>query len=300
MHRFNHAMAKAVEEALKRLLSEKHLYQNVEPETGFIQNVAENVFADANKRTGITVASLIARPTLEEVIRQGGDIMDHAWLAYYHGVQKSTGQIHTTGSAGNPIQFQLPTIMTFCDHCKERWPFNPVPDESSCVIADNVNQSYCLTYQCQTCKRPPIRFLVRREGRRLRLCGRDPLEVLPISRVLPKSPGKYFSDATIAHHAGQTLAGIFLLRVFIEQYWQTTLAVRELVNKNIRATGDEQGTEYQKTLPEDFKSRFPSLSDIYGKLSAAMHTATADATLFEDSCSQIVEHFEARRMFKLD
>jgi lysozyme family protein len=34
MHEFTHAMAKAVEDAIKRLLSEKHLYQYVEPDLG--------------------------------------------------------------------------------------------------------------------------------------------------------------------------------------------------------------------------------------------------------------------------
>jgi hypothetical protein len=53
------------------------------------------------------------------------------------------------------------------------------------------------------------------------------------------------------------------------------------------------------TLPDDFKNRFPSLYGICWKLSAAMHEAMAVEALFEDSCAQIIAHFDARRGFKL-
>jgi len=96
----------------------------------------------------------------------------------------------------------------------------------------------------------------------------------------------------------QTLAGLFLLRVFIEQFWKTVPAVRELILKQSKATGDEQGDAYQSTLPQDFKSRFPSLKEVYGKLSAAIHLADENAALFDDSCSKIEKHFEARRLFE--
>jgi hypothetical protein len=72
-----------------------------------------------------------------------------------------------------------------------------------------------------------------------------------------------------------------------------------VIKQQPRATGDEQGEAYQATLPTDFKSRFPSLSDIYGRLSVAMHKADADAALFEECCAKVVKHFEARRLFDL-
>ena len=98
---------------------------------------------------------------------------------------------------------------------------------------------------------------------------------------------------------GQTLAGIFLLRTFVEQFWRSLPQAQTLIQKQPRSTGDEQGAVYQTTLPDDFKNRFPSLPDIYGKLSAAMHEATADGGLFEESCDRIVEHFDARRLYRL-
>jgi hypothetical protein len=134
---------------------------------------------------------------------------------------------------------------------------------------------------------------------KLRLVGRDPIEVLPVPKVLPKDVSKFYSDAQIAHHAGQTLAGLFLLRVFIEQFWRTLPVVNELLQRDERATGEKQGEAYQTSLPNDFKSHFPSLKDIYGKLSSAMHNAEAKPDLFEASCVEIVEHFDARRLHKI-
>jgi hypothetical protein len=131
------------------------------------------------------------------------------------------------------------------------------------------------------------------------LAGRYPIEVLPTPKCLPKEQRKYYSNAMIAHHAGQTLAGLFLLRVFIEQFWRTIPAVQTIIQNQPKATGDEQGTAYQSTLPDDFKSRFPSLRDIYDKLSAALHSADENAALFDEACSKIEKHFAARKLFEL-
>ena len=53
------------------------------------------------------------------------------------------------------------------------------------------------------------------------------------------------------------------------------------------------------TLPDDFRNRSPSLYGICWKVSAATHEAMAVEALFEDSCAQIIAHFDARRVFKL-
>jgi hypothetical protein len=123
--------------------------------------------------------------------------------------------------------------------------------------------------------------------------------VLPTPKELPKETARYFSSAHIAHNAGQTLAGIFLLRTFVEQYWRSLPEVKKVTDKRSKVTGDEMGDAYQNPLPVDFKQRFPSLKDIYNKLSEAMHAANEDAALFDDCSAKIVEHFDARRLFKL-
>jgi hypothetical protein len=196
------------------------------------------------------------------------------------------------------VVFTLPTINTFCSTCSESPPFNPVTEESLVNLGGD-NQFFVLSYRCQQCKGMPVRFLVRRLKTKLQLTGRDPLEVLPVPGFLPKSVRKYFSDARIAHHAGHTLSGLFLLRVFIEQYWREEPAVKKLLTSDPRATGEKQGEAYQSTLEESFKSPFTSLKEIYGKLSEAIHAANGDDKLFHESASKIEEHFDARRLFKL-
>jgi hypothetical protein len=191
-------------------------------------------------------------------------------------------------------------VNMWCEVCKCRPPHNPFADQCLSVILEGHEQEqwYQLAYQCQQCHSVPVRLLVRRSRLRLRLAGRDPIEFVPPPPGL-KGSTKFFSDAVVAHHAGQTLAGLFLLRTYIEQYWRTIQPVQELLKAKPRATGEEQGEIYQSTLPADFKSRFPSLVDLYRQLSAAMHEANADVTLFEDSAAKIAEHFDARRLFKL-
>jgi hypothetical protein len=103
----------------------------------------------------------------------------------------------------------------------------------------------------------------------------------------------------MAHNAGQTLAGIFLLRVFIEQFWRAHPAVQAELVKAPHLRGDEMADVYAATLPEDFRARFPRLKDCYDSVSGAMHTANASTEVFEKCSTDLVEHFEARRLFKI-
>ena len=57
--------------------------------------------------------------------------------------------------------------------------------------------------------------------------------------------------------------------------------------------------EYNQSLPKDFVSRFPSFKNIYSTLSIDIHSAKGDQTVFENSLSEIKEHFDARRLYKL-
>lgn len=274
--------AKAVTAALKRLLNEKHLYQCVEVDTSFIVQVAKGA------------AHIYGRPLTST--SPGTPLNAKQSMAFSHGASVMASEWVPKGWSDGTVVFDLPTINTFCNKCQSSPPFNPVLDESY-VIPRLAQSVYLLSYQCQQCKESSVRFLVRREGYKLRLTGRDPLEVHPTPKVLPKSVSDFYSDAQVAHHAGQTLAGLFLLRVFIEQFWRQIPAVKELLEKDSRATGERQGDAYQSTLADDFKERFPSLKDVYGQLSAALHAAKADAELFDKSCAKVVDHFDALRLF---
>jgi hypothetical protein len=168
MQRFNHAMAKAVEEALKRLLSEKHLYQSVEVDIGFVPKIAELIHAENRP---------MSQPSqsVDTVAFIGITNVSQSWTFVIHSGQGKPLMLQ--GSVGSLIQVQLPTINTYCDTCSDSWPFNPLAEGSLCVRGNGQNEWYFLGYQCQQCKGTAIRFLVRREGLKLRLSGRDPLEV---------------------------------------------------------------------------------------------------------------------------
>src|SRR4030042_4379170 len=134
--------------------------------------------------------------------------------------------------------------------------------------------------------------MIRRKGLKLNLEGRSPIEHVAVPKVIPKKQDKYYSDAIIAHNSGQTLAGLFLLRTFIEQY------IRNLYNRS-ELPVDQLIEQYMASLPTDFKSRFPSLQDMYSQLSEAIHMATASEELFASTVEKINRHFDAKRLFGL-
>ena len=291
MDLFEEAAPGTVAEAFKKLLTEKHLYQYVEVDTAFVVEGAALLHREWIQSSALSSSQV---PDKKKIEQDGMKILDRQWLPL------DPAQFRLPPYSDSEIHFELPTIHTFCPTCEKVWPFNPVYDGISRAGHENTtSQWFFLGYQCQSCKGPAIRFLVRRDGLRLRLAGRDPIEVVPVPGFLPKAHSKYYGTAIVAHHAGQTLAGLFLLRVFIEQFWRSRPEIQELLKQDPRTSGEKQGEIYQATLPVDFRSRFPSLSDIYGSLSAVMHSADDSAELFSDSRRKIEEHFDAKRVFKI-
>lgn len=292
------ALAESIEKALKELLSTKHLYQKVEVDLKPVLDTSKAIQDQIARASGPLGGPRQSFPQTIVQIQQSDKIgVNWRWTP-------NTQQILTmrvVGPARDWLDFELPSINTYCDRCKYRPPFNPIPDLSTSTTSPSSNtlQWYSLAYQCQQCQTEIVQFLVRRQGLKLKLTGRDPIEAVPPPKVLPKDQAKYFSNAVIAHQSGQTLAGIFLLRVFIEQFWRSAPAVQRIVEEQPRATGDEQGEAYQRDLPSEFKDRFPSLKEVYGDLSEAMHSADSDATLFDEACKKIEKHFDARRVFEL-
>ena len=304
-------MGVAVQAALKGLLSEKHLYQSVKVSLDPVAALLAQINRDiARAEPNQSSTSPDWPTTIEEIRTSSTSCANIPWVM---------GMSDVKGAYSDMVIVPLPYINTACAVCKSRQPFNPMPDLSSArtLLGYDRDQWYSLTYQCQGCHGFPVRFLVRRERLKLTLSGRDPLEVLPVPNALPDRVSEYYGQAVVAYHAGYTLAGIFLLRTFIEQYWRQCVPEVQALFKPQprppgekkqpgvpegdppRATGEAQGNVYQATLPVLFRGQFPSLSDLYGRLSAAMHEAKADAALCEDCIAQVLEHFEARRLFKL-
>ena len=295
MHRFTGSLSSAVSEAVRSLLTTKHLYQSVEVDTACISKIATEIRED-QRRLGPSSSDLLV--SSDDPVSIGVRALSMPWIP------TAPGEMGVNPVGSKTLPLLLPTIHTYCScvNCSGIWPHNPLPDRTL-ERSDNLtppNQWFYLGYQCQSCKGLPVHFLVRREGNKLKLCGRDPIEIHPVPKFLPKTCSNFYGNAQIAHHAGQTLAGLFLLRVFIEQFWKRSVDdVMKQIVANQRATGEQLGDTYNSTLPNDFKARFPSLPEVYGKLSAAIHAADAKTELFEESCSKITEHFEARKLYRL-
>ena len=291
-----------INDALRSLLSEKHLYQSTIVDTQFLDGAAAEQHHAAKMRAAQPSIGGGGRPHVPPVDQISANLdkfLLGAWFPTGAPPLVQTGADILFQNNTKVQKFALPTVKLTCNHCEERGPFNPVGALVETARKAKTDQWFSFSYECQNCKGEPIRFLVRRTGNRLTLSGRDPFETIEIPAFVPRKHADNFRNALIANHAGQTLAGIFLLRVFVEQFWKTIPEVAEAVQDKSRPTGDELAEAYKATLPSGFKERFPTLAEVYDALSEAMHLARADAAVFGKCYEQIIEHFDARRLFKL-
>jgi hypothetical protein len=98
------------------------------------------------------------------------------------------------------ISITPPWIRSYCHKCDQKEPYNFV--NSTNTIHEFTNnhptiQVFALAYECQGCKDVPEVFLIRREGTKLTLGGRSPIEEIILAPQIPKSNKKYISDATL-------------------------------------------------------------------------------------------------------
>jgi hypothetical protein len=312
---FLSAVKISVQGAFSDLLSNKHLYQIVRPATDKIREKAkkllEGVLEDAEEEALIMLAEFAhASPqtpiTLDEIIKKGHQVLDLPWHPTVPEPRLKRHAIfpESKNAPVLAIEFELPTIRTTCAVCKENEPFNPVRCDLPTTHGFHFNypvteQDFVIQYQCQACKDRPITFLIHRSKDKLTICGREPMQIVSVPTEIPKKHRDHFSSAVIAHQSGQHLCAIFMLRVFIEQYWLSFDTVHTAANTT-RFSGDIMGEEYKKLLPDDFKSRFPTLLETYGELSIAIHTATATEASFMGARNKIIKHFEALRTFEID
>lgn len=308
---------KAIEEALKQLLQNKHLYQS--------QEVILPPFVEVYKASfksymaGTTPSSGERSIDFEAIFQMGKSIF---WTINTN--ERRAGVYTDSKEVRAVVTFTPPTVRLYCSHCDCLQPYNyqlgsdvlhefqweeeekrleeeslprlvtpGMPEESSEVKPRKVEQVFQLIYQCQGCKSLPEVFLIRRTNMKFTLCGRTPMEKVVVQPFIPKRQRDFFSGAIIAYQAGQILPGNFMLRTFIEQYVRSRSATPN--STNIEALFDE----YNATLPEDFKNRFPSLSRIYDCLSEDIHGAVGSPDLFNQSKEEIEQHFDARRLFRI-
>jgi hypothetical protein len=156
-------------------------------------------------------------------------------------------------------------------------------------------QLFVFVYRCEGCaaKGKPEAFLLRREGWTFSLDGRSPIEHVEIPSFIPEKERRLYRDAVIANNAGKTLAAIFYLRSFVEQF------ARRVTGLTGKQTGQEITSAYAATLPDQLRDTMPSLKEWYEKLSVPIHEAKDDAETFDAALERIIKHFEIRKVHEI-
>jgi hypothetical protein len=276
--------------SLKQLLETKHLYQKV-----CIQ--AEQIISRARKSTHD--ACLIFDRGMEPILAGPHFSLSNELLRL--AARDDSVETHLTLIVAN--------VKLFCGRCESREAFQPVwyrdlGNELGRLRVEGIQrpslpatfQLFFFVYLCQVC--PPAQavpegFMVRRNGWDLFLEGRSPMERVPVESFIPKEEREFFRDALIARNSGKTLAGLFYLRTFVEQF------ARRKVNQSGRLSGDELMSKYADTIPMPQRDQMPSLRELYEKLSEALHSAKEDSSLFEEAKTEIERHFDFRRLFRI-
>jgi len=267
---------------IRELLQSKHLYQSLTvPHEELFQRYSLGV--DPSRRE---VGAAYLR-----------DFRRALWLPFGSGLEKV---VRGAPDSESFVEFKSPDVKLFCQRCDRIEAFNAIRcldilaqlDPSSGVFECYEEQVFAISFLCQSCKAVPEVFLVRRNDMKLTLSGRAPIEHVPVPPSIPKPVRHFWSGAMVAHQSGQTLAGNFLLRTLIEQW------VRH-ANGKAEPHVDEAIKAYMESLPLDFKQRFPSLDRLYSDLSVDLHAAKGAPDVFGKASSEIEEHFDARRLFKL-
>jgi hypothetical protein len=274
--------------SLKTLLEEKHLYQSSAP-------------LDFDKTYDVFFKQLVGS-TNQSIFSESARLLSDEWF--------TPSEVLLSGvdsSRKGPIPTLLvQNIKLYCSRCKQAETFSPTSyvDISRSIAERHASdhriagppehyQLYTLTFQCETCKEIPVSFLVRRREWKLTLEGRSPFEAVVLPPFIPKTESWLLSDAIVASQSSKTLAGLFYLRSFIEQFARRQTGIKD------RRTGEEILDAYQALLPEGKRDHMPSLRSCYEKLSAAVHEASSDDSVFEQAIKTIIEHFDFRRIYNI-
>lgn len=287
---FSESFTESINLSIQKLLNSKHLYQSVEvifPDKEYLYKLLMPGIKVYSKAPSSDDRNIFNR-FYDLAIKAPWQIVDRNWEigSPYTGIQNCLANFSIS-----PLR-----IRSHCKVCKNDEPYNFVRGFE--ILNENIEddfraQVFSLAFECQGCKGVPEVFLVRREGNKLTLSGRSPIEQVIVPSYLPKEQSKYISDAIVANNSGQTLSGIFQLRTFIEQY------VRSISSDPKTENIELLFTEYSSTLPKDFKDRFPSLKTIYESLSVAIHLADPNDDTYLNAKEEIDHHFEAKKTFRI-
>jgi hypothetical protein len=285
---FTVELGKAMSEQLKVLLETKHLYQKV----------------------SISPEELLAvfKQKVEALSLHPFEELAHGFLASASFILADQ-QLFLLGKDGikqPQLTLSMGGLKMFCTECDAKEVANPIwyielknellklhVRRELQTLPPSGFQMFWLSYQCQRCRGTLQAFLVRRHGWHLILEGRSPIEHIEVPAFIPKQEERLYRDAVLAYDSGKTLAALFYMRAFIEQF------ARRQTRITGRVLGEEIMEAYNKTLPPEKGGQMPSLKEWYERLSVPIHSAEEPPELFEEARSEIERHFEFRRLFRI-
>ena len=304
-----------VYKSLRDLFETKHLYQSVtiDPESVALieQRIEQSDYSPQSQAPTRSQAERAAHKAyLKQIITSPWNFTVETWSSSSSNLPDSMEQILAFDPIGpksrNPnrdFSFGIPTIRVACNFCDGVLPPHNsgfLSKKTSAVYATIVKngggkiiQVFAFPFQCQNCKDEPIFYLVHRQDLKFTIAGRSRMAEVNIPKSLPREESKYFRDAIIGHTAGQTLAALFLLRVFIEQY------MRRVTHTTEKIKGEVLADKYSLLLDNEFPPRFRTLKKVYGVLSDSIHSADASEEKFVACKKDIENHFEQLEFFPL-
>lgn len=272
---------------LREVLETRHLYQNV------------LLPFDFEALDGAVELREERSPKFTTALRSLNAI-DGPWFVSPRG-PVLPGTVGANIDNSGQLSLRVETAKLFCVQCGSREAHNCeqideaysprfVPEGDRSVIEQAVVIAWC----CQCCKAARQAFMLRRKGRKVSICGRIPMEHVEVPQYLPQQELRHFRSAVVAHQSGETLAGLFLLRVAIEQFARR-LSERSIDDVGATTDVEQLFSAYSESQTPQHRNVLPSLYAIYGRLSDAIHVASADEALFEHSLSEIARHFALLR-----
>lgn len=290
------AVAARVQDAIRRLLEGKHLYQSVDVETDDL------IAAAAGARYSKPSPSVAGSPSRVSTQSMDTHVRSKLKAQIEEGLRKQWEFGDSPeGELGMRLVVELPSIEVVCRNksCRDtKKAHNPVDSgavwRKGSLRDERQVEVYHLVYQCQICRQEPLVFLVRRKGAKVTLIGRSVIERVDIADYVPRHVAEYYSQALISYQSRFPLAGIAYLRTVVEQH------IKQVTGIQGRPTSDELGEAYSKLLNDNFpRSGTASLNTVYEELSEKLHGADADDEQFVKSLDDINKHFRLLQVFPL-
>ena len=312
------AAAKAIESGLRELIETRYLYQKMTVNLNPVDELLKPHLAlppmDPGKLT-ITAAKLVAwNQGLPDYLKSlRGEIEKRPWhLETRHmGDSSFNAEVHRAASVGTspvgtpiekmPIHFYLPAVQIMCGGaCKRVTTFSAHVSSSRFSLdslhprigSNGTEQIFQPVYRCEVCRTMIYSVLVHRIGLRLHLCGFAPRRESLTSRSVPQHLVAILSDAEQAIAENDVFAGFYHLRTLLEHY----LKQRNGTPLSDQIRGEELISKHYATLPVQWRSVLPSISDAYTTLSENLHARKGEVEDFNRLRDRVCDHIDMLAM----